>query len=122
MSQLPSRDEPIGETPGAGDMERVCQRFTDARESGQRPRVEDYINEFSASARAEVLLRLIHIDVSFRQRQGEDPKQEEYEKLFAGSRPDGQSSAVDTEPTVASSADAQHTGPWGTKSGPVAPP
>src|SRR5262249_32131995 len=122
MSQLPSRDQPIGETPSAGDVERVCQRFTDAWESGQRPRVEDYLSEFSAATRAEVLQRLIHIDVSFRRRQGEDPNQEEYEKLFAGSRPDGQSSAVATEGAVASSADAQHTGPWGPKNGPVAPP
>jgi WD40 repeat protein/tRNA A-37 threonylcarbamoyl transferase component Bud32 len=121
MSQLPSPDEPVGKTPGAADVQRVCQRFTAAWESGQRPRLEDYLGAFSGAVRAEVLPRLAHIDIFYRRRHGENPKLEDYEKLYAGAPPNGPASAAAMVSTAGSSAAALQTSSWEGQSGGALP-
>jgi WD40 repeat protein len=98
MSQLPREDRSSRSPPPAGDVETVCRRFAAAWESGQRPRIEDYLPHPSATNCADLLRRLIQIDVQFRRRLGETPDIKEYTERFAAASAGWLSSMVATLP------------------------
>jgi WD40 repeat protein len=75
----------------------VCRRFADAWESGERPRIEDYLAWLPHDASTELLTRLIQLEMDFRRRGGEDPRPEEYEGRFEGVRAESQASAIATQ-------------------------
>jgi WD40 repeat protein/serine/threonine protein kinase len=115
MRSLPPQEGPDRPEPDICEPEAVCRRFADAWESGERPRIEDYLCALPAARSAVLLPQLIQIDIDIRRRLGEDPKPEDYQKRFSGALPDWQISAIATR-----SFDMQQTGPWELKSGPGA--
>jgi serine/threonine-protein kinase len=63
-------------------IDEVCDRFEAAWKAGQRPRIEDYVEESPAPARAALLREIIPLDIEYRKRQGETPTTEEYLDRF----------------------------------------
>jgi serine/threonine protein kinase len=56
-----------------------CDQFEAALRRGERPRIEDFLNEFEASSREVLLQELIRLDIEHRRRQGECPTASDYE-------------------------------------------
>jgi hypothetical protein len=63
-------------------VDAVCHRFERAWQSagsrGQRPRIEDYLEDVPEPDRAELLRHLIPLDGDYRRRVGEEPRPEDY--------------------------------------------
>jgi eukaryotic-like serine/threonine-protein kinase len=121
MRPPPSRDHAVGAEPHESVLALTCRRFTEAWEKGLRPRLEEYVKEFSNDTRVTVLAKLIPIDMSYRRGLGEKPNLEDYENRFAGAQTDWLASLIATQPLAGSCADMKQTIPWEAKAGPVAP-
>jgi WD40 repeat protein/tRNA A-37 threonylcarbamoyl transferase component Bud32 len=81
MSKLTSSNgEPESSSP-ARHPDEVCQRFERAWEQGP-PRIEDYLEGASGDERAEVLRRLVRLDVLCRIHRGLNPRPEDYLSRF----------------------------------------
>jgi serine/threonine protein kinase len=63
-------------------VEPLCRAFAAAWEAGGRPIIDDYLIETPAPVRAELLVRLIQIDLANRWRLNEKPSPEEYSARF----------------------------------------
>jgi serine/threonine protein kinase len=59
-------------------IDQVCDRFESAWKAGQRPRIEDYLNEVEDPARSFLVRELVELDFTYRRRAGERPLAEEY--------------------------------------------
>jgi serine/threonine protein kinase len=65
-------------------LDRVCDRFEDAWLAGQRPRIEDYLQDVAVSERSALLDELLRLELDYRVRLGECPTAEEYRLCFPG--------------------------------------
>jgi eukaryotic-like serine/threonine-protein kinase len=63
-------------------IERLCDRFEAAWQSGQRPSIEDYLAETLGPERSAVLRELVAVDLVYRRRAGEQPTPEQYQIRF----------------------------------------
>jgi hypothetical protein len=70
-------------------LDRDCDRFAASWRAGQRPRIEDYLDEVEGPERSIWLLGLLDLEVQARRSQGERPTPEEY-----GSRLPGHEAAI----------------------------
>jgi eukaryotic-like serine/threonine-protein kinase len=62
--------------------EGVCRRFEAAWKAGQRPRIEDHLRDTPEPERCALLRELIEVEVEYRQRAGEAPLAEEFQRRF----------------------------------------
>jgi serine/threonine protein kinase len=63
-------------------VDQVCDRFEAAWQTGQRPRLEDYLDEAPEPQRSVLLGELLKVDVAYRRRAGEDPCPDDYRQRF----------------------------------------
>ncbi len=63
-------------------VDRICDRFQAAWESGDRPRIEDHLEEVEPAYRPALLRELLAAEVAARQRRGERPEPSEYAGRF----------------------------------------
>jgi hypothetical protein len=67
-------------------VDNVCDRFEAAwiraTAEDQRPRIEDYLSTVQEPERSFLLRELIALDITYRQRVGEQPKEEDYRARF----------------------------------------
>jgi serine/threonine-protein kinase len=66
------------------EVDDACERFLKARDSGQRPRIEDYLGKVGGQARSALLAYLLQEELEYRVRNGERPTEEEYLGRFSG--------------------------------------
>lgn len=72
-------------TPGQSlfsQIDHVCDRFEAAWKEGQRPRIEEYWGGFPETARTELFIELLLVELEYRRRAGEQPRLEEYRDRF----------------------------------------
>jgi hypothetical protein len=80
----------VSEAPGMDDesllllqqLDRVCSRFEAAWQAGERPRIEDYLQEVDASLRRALLRELLGLELDYRRLDGERPRPGEYRARF----------------------------------------
>jgi serine/threonine-protein kinase len=65
-------------------VDRICDRFEAAWESGARPRIEDHLEGVAAAYRPELLRDLLAAELAARRRRGEQPEPHEYRDRFPG--------------------------------------
>jgi serine/threonine-protein kinase len=65
-------------------IDRICDRFEAAWESGERPRVEDDLGAVAAAYRPALLRDLLAAELEARRRRGESPEAGEYTRRFPG--------------------------------------
>src|SRR5947209_6787865 len=65
-------------------IDQVCGRFEAAWESGDRPRVEDYLGAVAEQYRPALLRDLLAAELEARRRRGEQPEPHEYQDRFPG--------------------------------------
>jgi serine/threonine-protein kinase len=65
-----------------GRIDRICGRFESDRESGARPRIEDYLDEIAQAYRFALLGDLLAAELDARHRRGECPQMSEYLERF----------------------------------------
>src|SRR6516165_7107053 len=74
--------------PLTARLDKICDRYEDAwlkaGSAGQRPRIEDYLEETSEAERRVLLGELIALEAAYRRQQGEEPQEEEYRQRFPG--------------------------------------
>ncbi len=63
-------------------IDRVCERFEDAWQSGKRPQLEDYLNEVDELERAHLMRELVALDIDYRVQLGEKPEASDYQARF----------------------------------------
>lgn len=73
--------QPQGRHAGA-DLEAALRRFEDAWQTGQSPRVEDFLPGVDDDLRLEVLVELVHSDLDHRHQAGQPIRMEEYFERF----------------------------------------
>ncbi|MGE0759500.1 MAG: WD40 repeat domain-containing serine/threonine protein kinase, partial [Pirellulaceae bacterium] len=76
-------------TTSAGDVrqiEQICDRFEAAWRAGERPRLESYLTEATASLQGALLLELLPLDWEYRLRAGDPPQFPEYSARFPAVR------------------------------------
>jgi serine/threonine-protein kinase len=66
------------------EVDDACDRFLKARDSDQRPRIEDYLGQVGEQARSTLLEHLLREELEYRVRKGERPTEEEYLARFSG--------------------------------------
>jgi WD40 repeat protein len=81
-------------------VDRVCSRFEAAWQAGQRPRIEEYLDDATEPSRTALLRELLASELEWRRRRGEWPEPGGYRDRFPGE--DGLIDAVFAEePTTA---------------------
>ncbi len=102
-------------------LEEVCCRFEQSWQTGQRPRLEDFLGDAAGVERLAVLRELLRLDVHYRRRAGEGPDAQDYaprfpdavdllSQMFPGCPENG---PVSAEPGADSTTDdIQRTGPY----------
>lgn len=73
------RSEPIST---ADEADRICAEFEQAWRSGDRPRMEDWLDRAASAEKCLLLQELLEIELHVRQQQGDLPAVEEYAKRF----------------------------------------
>ena len=63
-------------------IDRVCERYEDAWQAGQRPCLDDYLGEAGEAERDRLLRELIALDIDYRRQLGEKPEAREYKERF----------------------------------------
>jgi serine/threonine protein kinase/formylglycine-generating enzyme required for sulfatase activity len=74
-------------TEVAAQIDPICQQFEAAWQRGDRPRIEDFLDEARADDRSVLLAELLWIEIAFRQKAGEQPNAAEYLRRFPEHRP-----------------------------------
>jgi tRNA A-37 threonylcarbamoyl transferase component Bud32 len=74
-------DDPLGQS-ALQRIDGVCERFEDAWQAGQRPRIEDYLGDTAGPERARLLRELIALDIDYRRQRGEKPEARDYRERF----------------------------------------
>jgi serine/threonine protein kinase len=67
---------------GVRRMDALCVRFEKAWQTGQRPRIEEYLREVPAQARSEVLRELLGLELDYRRQASETLDSEEFRQRF----------------------------------------
>ena len=65
-------------------IDRVCWAFEQAWQSGDRPRIEEFLANARGPERSALLTELLLLDIDYRQRAGQRPTAEEYHGQFPG--------------------------------------
>src|SRR5262245_3288805 len=82
---LPSGNEGLS-LSALARVDDACDRFEAAWKSASapehRPRVEDFLGESPGDERGRLLQELIHLDVFYRRRAGQQPAADEYFRRF----------------------------------------
>jgi len=65
-------------------LDQICDQFEAAWRSGARPLIEDYLKDGPPQDVAELLLELLVLEIMYRRRRGEEPREEEYRARFPG--------------------------------------
>jgi serine/threonine protein kinase len=60
----------------------ACNRFEQAWQAGQHPRIEDYLGDVAAPERAALLSELVALDIYYRRQAGEAPTADDYRTRF----------------------------------------
>ena len=89
-----SRGDFLGAGGGAGNpalppevaenINAICDRFESAWSTGERPRLEDFLNVATEPERTVLLRELILADLACRRRRGEKPTPEDYVRWYPG--------------------------------------
>ncbi len=95
-------------------IDQVCDRFEAAWEAGNRPRLEDFLDEIDDAHRFVFLRDLLAAEIAARRRRGEHPTPEEYAALC----PEGAGSILDLFVTTSSSRGDRPGPPRGVESDP----
>jgi len=66
----------------ARHVDQACASFEAAWTAGQRPRLEDFLDTVSESARPSAIRELILLDVHYRRLAGEEPQAADYQARF----------------------------------------
>ena len=74
-------DEPLPPTL-AERVDAACDQFEAAWKAGERPRIEDHLEEAVESERPALLGELLALELAYRRRGGESPSPEEYRARF----------------------------------------
>jgi WD40 repeat protein/serine/threonine protein kinase len=81
MTADPSKDEPL--TPSLElRLDQACDRFEAAWQAGQRPTVEDYLEDTPTAQETALLQELILLDAHYRRRAGEELQPSDYQQRF----------------------------------------
>src|SRR5262249_36730723 len=78
----------------AWHVNQVCNRFEAECRDGQRPRIEDFLAEAGEPGRPALLRELLHLEVYYRRRAGEDPRPADYQARFPALDPAWLASAL----------------------------
>jgi serine/threonine-protein kinase len=97
VPQSPRDEEPLSPTV-LGRIDEDCDRFEDAWQAGEQPRLEDFLEGAEGPERQARLRRLLVVELVYRR--GEAPSKDEYRQRF----PDGLEAIDDAFATAASSA------------------
>jgi serine/threonine protein kinase len=63
-------------------VDEICLRFERAWKAGQRPAVEEYLGDAPEPERTLLCQELIAVEIAYRRRAGETPREEEYQARF----------------------------------------
>jgi eukaryotic-like serine/threonine-protein kinase len=63
-------------------LDKECSRFEAAWKAGQRPRIEDYLDDAAEPRRSALLQELLRVELEYRSRDQEGPTEEEYRRRF----------------------------------------
>src|SRR5208283_5748901 len=77
----PHPDE--SEQPPVRRLEEICVAFKAAWAAGQRPRIEEALEDTPAPERTALLPRLLSLELEVRRSRGEQPTLREYRKRFS---------------------------------------
>ncbi len=77
----PHPDE--SEQPPVRRLEEICDAFKAAWAAGQRPRIEEALEDTPAPERTALLPRLLSLELEVRRSRGEQPNLREYRKRFS---------------------------------------
>ena len=61
----------------------TCEHFESSIKAGGEPNIADCLEEFAADQRGTLLRELLHVELSWRRRRGEEPTPQEYQTRFA---------------------------------------
>jgi hypothetical protein len=82
MSDADSMKEMPGTESLLERVDRVCDAFEAAWQSGRRPQIEDCLGTTTGAERAKLLEELLRLELEYRCRSGENPPPEEYQQRF----------------------------------------
>jgi WD40 repeat protein len=81
MSELPQTLNALP-LPLAHQVDKICDRFEAEWLAGQRPRIEEFLQDAPESVRPALLRELIAVDIAYRRQLGENPDLEDYRRHF----------------------------------------
>ncbi len=84
----PDEDKANLPTFGSTLLERVVARFEKAWQRGEQPAIDDYLHSEDANSQ-EILVELVHVDLEFRVKAGEDARVESYFERYSALAEDG---------------------------------
>src|SRR5262249_34574521 len=92
MNDTPPPDNGSPSVLVGRQVDEVCNRFEDAwqhyiqrhPQHGQRPQIEDSLDDLPETARPAGLRELIKLDIDYRRREGENAALEDYRGRFPG--------------------------------------
>jgi WD40 repeat protein len=87
MNDIPRSDNGSLPLEVEEQVDKVCDRFEAAWKQGQRPRIEEYLDNLAEPGRSALLHHLVKLDIHYRRRRGEDPTAEDYRHRFPGQGP-----------------------------------
>jgi serine/threonine protein kinase len=82
MSESPSPDRPTAPSETGRLVDEACDRFAGFWLAGQRPRIEDFLED-AGPRRAALLRELLRLELVYRRQNGEAPAPDEYRQGFA---------------------------------------
>ncbi len=83
-------DQPVSELDMAlaRQQERLCTAFEAAWQAGQRPDMNDFLDQIDPSGHDELARELVLLDLTYRRQAGETPDPQAYADRFPGLDPD----------------------------------
>jgi tetratricopeptide (TPR) repeat protein/Leucine-rich repeat (LRR) protein/tRNA A-37 threonylcarbamoyl transferase component Bud32 len=81
VSDTPRKDGPLSAS-ALGRIDEACDRFEDAWQAGERPRLEEYLEGAEGPEREARLRGLLRLELLYRRQRGEAPTQQEYRQRF----------------------------------------
>jgi serine/threonine protein kinase len=117
--------EPATAGTGSQDLDlrvdALCDRFEDAWRRGDRPRIEEFLEQAGPLAdHLELLRELVRLDADYRRQAGEQFEVDEYQRRFPHLPAEGLEAAL-TAPTVTYPPGETRTGGYGTSLPPTMP-
>ena len=82
MSEIPSKSDPTLSQEELERVDRVCDRFEDRWRNGQRPALNDFVQDLDSPVGRIMLRELLIVELDYRGQRGEQLPVEEYQALF----------------------------------------